>query len=92
MVPHQANVRIINSAAHRLGIKPEQVMINIERYGNTTGATIPLAPRDAIAEGKLKKGDLVLFTAAAPDLHPVQSSGVGPTSSASAPRSPRFAD
>ncbi len=63
MVPHQANVRIINSAAHRLGIKPEQVMINIERYGNTTGATIPLATRDAIAEGKLKKGDLVLFTA-----------------------------
>lgn len=63
MIPHQANVRIINSAAHRLGMKPEQVMINIERYGNTTAATIPLATRDAIAEGKIKKGDLVLFTA-----------------------------
>jgi 3-oxoacyl-[acyl-carrier-protein] synthase-3 len=63
MIPHQANIRIINSAAHRLKLKPEQVMINIEKYGNTTAGTIPLATRDAIAEGKLKKGDLVLFTA-----------------------------
>ena len=63
MIPHQANIRIINSAAHRLGMKPEQVMINIERYGNTTAATIPLATRDAIAEGRMAKGDLVLFTA-----------------------------
>jgi 3-oxoacyl-[acyl-carrier-protein] synthase-3 len=63
MIPHQANIRIINSAAHRLGMKPEQVMINIERYGNTTAATIPLAMRDALAEGKVTKGDLVLFTA-----------------------------
>ncbi len=63
MIPHQANIRIINAAAHRLGMKPEQVMINIERYGNTTAATIPIATRDAIAEGRMGKGDLVLFTA-----------------------------
>jgi 3-oxoacyl-[acyl-carrier-protein] synthase III len=62
MIPHQANKRIINAAGERLGIAPEKVMINIERYGNTTSGTIPLATRDAIAEGRLKKGDLVLFT------------------------------
>jgi 3-oxoacyl-[acyl-carrier-protein] synthase-3 len=63
MVPHQANIRIIHAAAGRLGIAPEKVMINIEMYGNTTAATIPLATRDAIAQGRLKKGDLVVFTA-----------------------------
>ncbi len=63
MIPHQANIRIINAAADRLGIAPEKVMINIERYGNTTAGTIPLATRDAILEGRLKKGDLVLLAA-----------------------------
>ena len=63
MIPHQANLRIINSAADRLHIPPEKVMINIDRYGNTTAATIPLATQDAIAQGRLRKGDLVLFTA-----------------------------
>ena len=63
MVPHQANIRIINAAAERLGIAPEKVMINIDRYGNTTAGTIPLATRDAMAQGRLKKGDLVLFAA-----------------------------
>jgi 3-oxoacyl-[acyl-carrier-protein] synthase-3 len=63
MIPHQANKRIINAAGERLGIAPEKVMINIERYGNTTSGTIPLATRDAVAEGRLKKGDLVLFAA-----------------------------
>ena len=63
MIPHQANIRIINAAADRLGIAPERVMINIDRYGNTTAGTIPLATRDAIAEGRLKKGDIVLFAA-----------------------------
>ncbi len=63
MVPHQANLRIINSAAERLRVAPEKVMVNIDRYGNTTAATIPLATRDAIQQGRLKKGDLVLFTA-----------------------------
>ena len=63
MIPHQANLRIINSASDRLHIAREKVMINIDRYGNTTAATIPLATRDAIAQGRLRKGDLVLFTA-----------------------------
>jgi len=63
MIPHQANKRIITAAADRLGIAPEKVVINIERYGNTTAGTIPLATRDAIQQGRLKKGDLVLFAA-----------------------------
>ena len=63
MIPHQANKRIIIAAGERLGIAPERVMINIERYGNTTSGTVPLATRDAISEGRLKKGDLVLFAA-----------------------------
>jgi 3-oxoacyl-[acyl-carrier-protein] synthase-3 len=63
MIPHQANRRIIQATAERLGLGPEQVIVNIERYGNTTAGTIPLATRDAIAAGKLKKGDIVLFAA-----------------------------
>ncbi len=63
MIPHQANRRIITAAAERLGISCDRVLINIDRYGNTTAATIPLATRDAIECGKLKKGDLVLFAA-----------------------------
>ena len=60
-VSHQANRRIIQSAAERLGLPPEKVMINLEMYGNTTGATIPLALADARRQGRLKKGDLVLL-------------------------------
>jgi 3-oxoacyl-[acyl-carrier-protein] synthase-3 len=60
-VSHQANRRIIEAAADRLGFPPEKVMINLERFGNTTAATIPLALSDAVNEGKLKKGDLVLL-------------------------------
>ena len=60
-VSHQANRRIIMHAAERLGLAPEKVVINIEEYGNTTAATIPLALSDAIAAGRLKKGDLVLL-------------------------------
>jgi 3-oxoacyl-[acyl-carrier-protein] synthase-3 len=63
LVPHQANRRIITAAADRLGLSCDKVIINIDRYGNTTAATIPLATRDAIEEGKIKKGDLVLFAA-----------------------------
>lgn len=63
MIPHQANRRIIMAAAEKLGINCDRVMINIGEYGNTTGATIPLATRDALRCGKLKKGDLVLFAA-----------------------------
>ena len=63
LIPHQANLRIISAAADRLGLDCEQVEINIDRYGNTTAATIPLATRDAYAKGKLQKGDLVVFAA-----------------------------
>jgi len=63
MIPHQANRRIIGAAAERLGINCDRVVINIDQYGNTTGATIPLATRDALLRGMLKKGDLVLFAA-----------------------------
>ncbi len=59
-VSHQANRRIIVSAAERLGLPPEKVIVNIEKYGNTTAGTIPLALTDAVAEGRLKKGNLVL--------------------------------
>ena len=60
-VSHQANKRIILSAAERLGLPEEKVIINIERFGNTTAATIPLALNDAVNEGKLKKGHTVLL-------------------------------
>ena len=63
LVPHQANRRIITATAERLGLPMEKVMMNIGRYGNTTAGTIPLATRDAITEGRLKKGDLVMFAA-----------------------------
>jgi 3-oxoacyl-[acyl-carrier-protein] synthase III len=63
MIPHQANRRIITAAAERLGMKEDQLIINIDRFGNTTAATIPLATRDALESGKLKKCDLVLFAA-----------------------------
>jgi 3-oxoacyl-[acyl-carrier-protein] synthase III len=62
MVSHQANKRIILSAAERLGFPPGKVVINIDRYGNTTAATIPLALSDAVQDGRLKKGSLVLVT------------------------------
>jgi 3-oxoacyl-[acyl-carrier-protein] synthase III len=60
-VSHQANRRIIMSATERLGIPPEKVVINIERFGNTTAATIPLALNDAVADQRLKEGDLLLL-------------------------------
>lgn len=63
LIPHQANKRIITATAERLGLSDEQVIINLDKYGNTTSATIPLATQDAIAAGKLKRGDLVLFAA-----------------------------
>ena len=62
-IPHQANKRIITSTADRLGMPPDRVIINIEKYGNTSAGTIPLAMETAIEDGKLKKGDLVLLAA-----------------------------
>jgi len=63
LIPHQANRRIISATVERLGLPCDRVIINIDRYGNTTAGTIPLATRDAIETGRLKKGDLVLFAA-----------------------------
>ncbi|MCP5114475.1 MAG: ketoacyl-ACP synthase III, partial [bacterium] len=62
-IPHQANKRIITATADRLGIPTERVILNIDEYGNTTAATIPLATRDAIADGTLKKGGIALIAA-----------------------------
>jgi 3-oxoacyl-[acyl-carrier-protein] synthase-3 len=62
-VPHQANLRIIKSAVERLQMPMEKVIINIEQYGNTTAGTLPLALDTALQQGRLKKGDLVLFAA-----------------------------
>jgi 3-oxoacyl-[acyl-carrier-protein] synthase-3 len=60
-VPHQANQRIILSTAERLGLSRDQVIINIDRYGNTVAATVPLALHTAREQGHLKRGDLVLL-------------------------------
>ena len=60
VVPHQANLRIIRAMQERLGVPDSKVMVNIDKYGNTTAATIPLGLRDAVLQGRLKKGDLVL--------------------------------
>ena len=62
-IAHQANKRIIMATAERLKMPMEKVIINIDRYGNTTAGTIPLAMQTAVDEGKLKKGDLVLLAA-----------------------------
>jgi 3-oxoacyl-[acyl-carrier-protein] synthase III len=63
VVPHQANERIIRAMQQRLGVDDSKVMVNIDRYGNTTGGTLPLGLRDAVAERRIKKGDLVLLAA-----------------------------
>ncbi len=62
-IAHQANLRIITATAERLGMPMEKVIVNIDRYGNTTAGTIPLAMQTALEEGKLKKGDMVLIAA-----------------------------
>jgi 3-oxoacyl-[acyl-carrier-protein] synthase-3 len=61
-VPHQANVRIIEHATKKLGIPSERVVINVDRYGNTSSGSIPLALAEAQAEGRLQPGGLVLMT------------------------------
>ncbi|MGO4716814.1 beta-ketoacyl-ACP synthase III [Bradyrhizobium sp. 2TAF24] len=62
-VPHQANKRIIDASAHKLHIAPQKVVLTVDRHGNTSAASIPLALSTAVAEGKIKKGDLVLLEA-----------------------------
>jgi 3-oxoacyl-[acyl-carrier-protein] synthase III len=61
-VPHQANIRIINHAAEKLGIPEEKIVVNVDRYGNTSSGSIPLALADAADDGRLKPGKLVLMT------------------------------
>jgi 3-oxoacyl-[acyl-carrier-protein] synthase-3 len=61
LVPHQANLRIIRATQERLDVDDSKVMVNIDRFGNTTAATIPLGLRDAVDQGRLHKGDLVLI-------------------------------
>jgi 3-oxoacyl-[acyl-carrier-protein] synthase-3 len=61
-VPHQANVRIMDHAAQKLGIPRERMVVNVDRYGNTSSGSIPLALAEAQSDGRLKKGDLVLMT------------------------------
>jgi 3-oxoacyl-[acyl-carrier-protein] synthase-3 len=63
VVPHQANLRIIRATQDRIGVPDEKMMVNIDRYGNTTAATIPLGLRDAVEMGRLKKDDLALIVA-----------------------------
>ena len=62
-IPHQANKRIIDAAADRCGLQSEQVLVNINKYGNTTAGTIPIALDDAVEEKILNKGDILLFAA-----------------------------
>ena len=61
-IPHQANVRIMDHAAQKLGIPRERMVVNVDRYGNTSSGSIPLALAEAQADGRLKEGDLVLMT------------------------------
>jgi 3-oxoacyl-[acyl-carrier-protein] synthase-3 len=62
-IPHQANDRIINAVGERLKIPAEKVYKNIERYGNTSAASIPIALDECVREGRIKEGDLILLTA-----------------------------
>ena len=61
-IPHQANVRIMDHAAQKLGIPRDRMVVNVDRYGNTSSGSIPLALADAQEDGRIKKGDLVLMT------------------------------
>jgi 3-oxoacyl-[acyl-carrier-protein] synthase-3 len=62
-VPHQANKRIIDGSAHKLGIAPEKIVTTVDRHGNTSAASIPLALSVAVNDGRIKTGDLVLLEA-----------------------------
>jgi 3-oxoacyl-[acyl-carrier-protein] synthase-3 len=63
VIPHQANFRIIKALAEKLSIPLEKVYVNVNRYGNTSAASIPIALYEALKEGKLQRGDIVLLTA-----------------------------
>jgi 3-oxoacyl-[acyl-carrier-protein] synthase-3 len=61
-IPHQANIRIMNHAVDKLGIPRDRMVVNVDRYGNTSSGSIPLALADAQADGRLEEGSLVLMT------------------------------
>ncbi len=63
VVPHQANLRILKAFSERFGIPMEKIIVNIDRYGNTSTASIPIALSEAVAEGKIKEGDVVVLNA-----------------------------
>ncbi len=63
MIPHQVNQRILDTAFDGLGIPPERIMVNLERYGNTSAASVPIALDDAVRTGRAKPGDTVLLLA-----------------------------
>lgn len=63
VVPHQANIRIIETTANLLGVSMDRMIVNIDKYGNTSAATVPIAFHEAIQDGRIKRGDLVLFDA-----------------------------
>ena len=63
VVPHQANIRIIETTAKLIGLEMDKMIINIHKYGNTSAATIPIAFHEAIIDGRIKRGDVVLFDA-----------------------------
>ena len=62
-VPHQANIRILSAVAERLGLSPQKMMLNLDRYGNTSAASIPIALDEAVRQGRIKDGSLVMLGA-----------------------------
>ena len=63
VVPHQANIRIIETTAKLIGMDMDRMIVNIHKYGNTSAATVPIAFHEAISDGRIKRGDVVLFDA-----------------------------
>ena len=67
VIPHQANRRIIDAVGERLGATPEQLFVNLHKYGNTSAASVAIALDEAVASGKVQRGDLILLSFSAPD-------------------------
>jgi len=61
IIPHQANLRIIDAVSTRLGARPEQIFINLDKYGNTSAASVAIALDEAVASGRIERGDLILL-------------------------------
>jgi 3-oxoacyl-[acyl-carrier-protein] synthase-3 len=62
-ISHQANYRIMEAVRKRLDIPPEKVFMNVDRYGNTSAASVPIALEEAVRSGKIRRGDIILFSA-----------------------------